>query len=72
MFSAHFGKSAGREAPEPVLGKPVSTFTERAKQIAKPFGADDALEAWTARMIAEADEFQSRRQRSNSLREFLR
>lgn len=70
MYSAHFGKSASREAPE--TPKPISTFTERAKQIAKPFGTDDALEAWTARMIAEADEFQSKRQRSNSLREFLR
>lgn len=70
MYSAHFGKSVARDVPEP---KPTApTFSERAKQIAKPFAGDDALEAWTARMIADADEFQSKRQRSNSLREFLR
>lgn len=31
----------------------------RAKQLTRPFAGDDALDRWTARMIAAADEFQN-------------
>lgn len=55
--------------------QPVSTDTpnppiERARQLTKPFAGDDALDAWTARMIAAADAFQKNK-RSDPLDGFL-
>jgi hypothetical protein len=34
---------------------------DRAKQLTKPFAGDDALDAWTARMMRDAEAFQKNR-----------
>lgn len=39
--------------------KTDSNFTDQAKQLTKPFGDDQALSNWAARMLAAADEFQN-------------
>jgi hypothetical protein len=57
VYSVRLDRSSAPSAPP----KPVSTFEERARQIAKPFGADDSLESWTARMIADSEDFQKRK-----------
>lgn len=34
---------------------------DRAKKLTAPFGGDDKLDAWTARLIASADDFENRK-----------
>lgn len=53
----------GQPAPEPL---PL----DRAKQLTKPFAGDDALDTWTARMIAASEDFQKNK-RSDPLGGFL-
>jgi hypothetical protein len=43
---------------------------DRAKQLTKPFAGDDKLDAWAARMIAAADDYQKNK-RSDPLGGFL-
>jgi hypothetical protein len=70
VYSVRLDRSAGA-AHEPAPAKPVSTAAERARQLTKPFGADDALDAWAARLIADSEDFQNRK-RSDPLGGFLR
>lgn len=52
-------------------GQPAEPLPiDRAKQLTKPFAGDDALDAWTARMLAAADDFQ-RNKRGDPLDGFL-
>jgi hypothetical protein len=68
VYSVRLDRSATpRIIPD---GPPQPTASERAKQIAKPFGADDKLEAWAARLIADSEDFQKRK-RSDPLGGFL-
>jgi hypothetical protein len=47
-----------------------SAAIDRAKQLTKPFAGDAALDTWTARMIAAADDFQKNK-RNDPLGGFL-
>jgi hypothetical protein len=68
VYSVRLDRSA---APDTTVTKPISTAAERARQLTKPFGADEALDAWTARLIADSEDFQNRK-RSDPLGGFLR
>jgi hypothetical protein len=68
VYSVRLDRSA---APDTAPPKPVSTFAERARQLAKPFAGDEALEAWAARIIADSEAFQQRK-RPDPLGGFLR
>jgi hypothetical protein len=68
VYSVRLDRSV---APDTTPTKPVPTFADRARQLAKPFGADEALEAWAARMIAESEAFQNRK-RKDPIGAFLR
>ena len=41
--------------------KSDSDYTDQATQLTKPFGDDQALNVWAARMLAAADEVQNKK-----------
>lgn len=53
---------------QPAEPKPLPI--DRARQLTKPFAGDDALDNWTARMLAASEDFQSNK-RSDPLGGFL-
>lgn len=54
------------QSSEPPKALPL----DRAKQLTKPFAGDDALDTWTARLLAASEDFQKNK-RSDPLGGFL-
>lgn len=54
------------QSSEPPKALPI----DRAKQLTKPFAGDDALDTWAARMMRDAEDFQTNK-RSDPLGGFL-